>query len=98
MEEFGQAVQHLVEYFYYDYGLRMPTGVVRFKRGFDVLKELFDWFGLQIKSGKTVGMVCHPCCAIGGYSVEAYGRWMIGEGMMHQARQHKRFQCPKCTV
>ena len=54
----------------------------RLHREFDVLTGLFDWFGLQTNTVKTVGMVCKPYQTPGRMSEEAYARRVMGEGPM----------------
>ena len=71
---------------------------VRLQRSFDIVMELFDWVIMQTDVRNTVGMVCQPCRAVGGYSEESYGIQMMGEGMTYQALQHQRVRCTKCVV
>ena len=45
---------------------------------FNALVGLFDRLGLQKNVGKKVGMVCHPCQAVGNITQAAYGRRLTG--------------------
>ena len=53
---------------------------------FNTLVGLFDRVGLWNNVGKTVGMVCCPCQAVGNQSEAAYGRHIMGEGSTYRER------------
>ena len=69
---------------------RLPQGA------FITLVGLFDRVGLRTNSGKTVGMVCRPCQAVGTQLEAAYGRRMTGEGPSYRERHKGRVQCREC--
>ena len=57
------------------------------------------WLGWSSgKSRKTVDMVYQTCCSIGRHLEEAYGCWMMEEGMTHQDWHQRRVRFPKCIV
>ena len=56
------------------------TDPVWLQTAFDTPVGLFDWVGLKTDVQKTVGVVCHPCRAVGVRADKAYTRWMIGMG------------------
>ena len=56
----------------------------RIQMAVDVLVKIFEQVGPCKSLGKTVSMACHPYSAIGDHSIEAYGSWMIVEGLIHR--------------
>ena len=59
---------------------------------------MFERFSLYTNIAKMVGMVCQPCRSIGGHSIEAYSRWMMGEGLNYQERKRERVPLPVCGM
>ena len=72
MEGLGPLVQDLVAYFYADSGLVASTLMDKFQRYFEILEDLFVWFGIQTNVWKTVIMDGHPCHTPGGMSKVLY--------------------------
>ena len=69
----------------------------RWQQGaFSTLVGLFDRMGLRKNSGKTVGMVCHPCQAAENLSEAAYGRRVMGEGRTYKDRLKGQVSCRGC--
>ena len=58
--------------FYADKGVVASTNLLWLQTASDMLTGLFDRLGLQKKFRKTVGMVFHPCQALGVQADEAY--------------------------
>ena len=70
--------------FYADNGMAASLDPAWLQGAFNALLGLFDRVGLQTNSGKTVGMVCHPCQAAGNLTTAAYGRRITGEGQSYR--------------
>ena len=68
----GLTIIDLAAYFCVDDGLMKSTQPERLQSSFDVLTGLFDRFGLQTSTAKTVGVVCQPYHAPGGMLETAY--------------------------
>ena len=94
--ECGQEGRHQNAFFYMDYGMVASSDPRWIQGAFSTLVGLFDWVGLRTNAGKTVGMVCCPCQAVGTQSEAAYGRRMTGEGPSYWERQKGRVQCREC--
>ena len=62
----------------------------------NTLYGLFDRVGLRTNFGKTVGMVCHPCQAVGNLLKAAYGRRVTGEGPTYRERLKGQVSCRAC--
>ena len=83
MEERGERGKergHQADLFYVDDGMVDSYDSCWIQGVFNTLVGLFDRVGLQKNVRKTVGMVCHPCQAVGNLSEAAYGRRVTGEG------------------
>ena len=52
--------------------------------------------GLNTNTKKTVSMTCRPCIAAGNRSEEAYGRFMMGEGLTFRERKIERVEYGDC--
>ena len=63
---------------------------------FNTLVGLFDRVGLRKNVGKTVGMVCQHCQAVGNLSEAEYGRRVTGEGPMYRERLKGQVSCREC--
>ena len=63
---------------------------------FRTLVGLFDWLGVRMNVGKTVGMVCCPCEAARTQLEVAYERRMTGAGLLYWERQLVRLKCLEC--
>ena len=75
----GQEGRHQDALFYADDGM-VALSYPRWLQGaFNTLVGLFDRVGLRTNFGKTVGMVCRPCQAVGNQSEAAYGRRIAGD-------------------
>ena len=61
-----------------------------------MLMGIFDRVGMKTNVRKTVGMVCHPCRAVGVQADEAYTRRITGAGRSYKERQRERVSCPEC--
>ena len=55
-EVFGQYIQWMEAYFYANCVLLASTLAARLHQAFNVLTDIFDWFGLKINVGKTISM------------------------------------------
>ena len=76
--ELGKEGRHHAALFYAYYGMIASSDLQWLQGAFNNLVSLFDPVGLRKFSGKTVGMVCHPCQAAGNLSEAAYGRRVTG--------------------
>ena len=63
---------HRAVFFYVDDGLVALMDLVWFQEAFDTLTGFFDRVGIWKNSGKTVGILCHPCRAVGKKLETAY--------------------------
>ena len=63
---------------------------------FNALVDLFDRVGMQNNVRKTVGMVCHPCQAVGNLITEAYGRRVAVMGKSYRERLRDQVACGYC--
>ena len=63
---------------------------------FNTLTGLFDRVGLMTNVGKTVEMLCRPCCAVRTHLDAAYEQLMMGEGITYRYLQRLRVKCPEC--
>ena len=59
--ELGQEGRHQAALFYVEDGMVASSDPVWMQGAFKVLVGLFDRVVLQTNTGKTVGMVYHPC-------------------------------------
>ena len=89
----SQEGRHQAAIFYADYVMVASSDPRWFQGAFSTLVGLFDRVGLRNNSGKTVGMVCHPCQAAVNKSEAAYRRRMMGEVPTYRERQKGRFHC-----
>ena len=68
LEGWGSQVQIRAYVFYADNGLIASTHTECLQGDFDTLTGLFDRVGLRKNVVKIVGMICHPCRAVGTQS------------------------------
>ena len=62
VEGLGILIHDLAAHVYADDGIVAATQLERLQRAFDILAELFDWFGLHKNTRKMVSMefqLCH---------------------------------------
>ena len=83
-------------FLYADNGMVDSTNPGWIQTAFDTLTGLFYWVGLNNNVRKTVGVVCHPCRAVGVRAYEAYIRRMTGVGRDSKETQREWVRCPKC--
>ena len=84
--DLGKERRHQAALFYADDGM-VASYDPRWLHGeFNTMVGLFDRVGLRKNFGKTVGMVCHPCQAVGNLSEAAYRRRVTGEGPTYRER------------
>ena len=88
--------RHQADLFYADDGMLASSDPQWLQWAFTQLVGLFDRVGLNMNTGKTVGMTCRPCTAAGNRSEEAYGRLMTGEGPTFRERKRERVKCGDC--
>ena len=68
--------------FFYAYGGMIALSDPGWLQGaFSTLVGLFDWMGMSTNIGKTVGMICRPCQAVGTQSEATYERRITGAGL-----------------
>ena len=94
--ELVQEGQHQVALFYTYDGMVVSSYPLWIQGVFNTLVGLFDRMGLRKNVGKTVGMVCHPCQAVGNLSTEAYGRRVRGVGPTYRERLKGPVACGEC--
>ena len=82
--------------FYADNGMVASPDPVCLQVAFNALVCLFDSVGLHTNTGKTVGMVCHPCQAAGNLTTAAYGRRITREGQSYRERLRNQVACREC--
>ena len=63
--ELGKEGIHRVDLFYSDYGMVASSDPRSIQGELNTLVGLFNRVGLKTNVGKKVGMVCHPCQAVG---------------------------------
>ena len=85
--ERGQEGRHQSDLFYADGGMVAFSDPRWLQGEFNTLVGLFDRVGLRTNFGKTVGMVCCPCQAVGNQSEAAYRIRITGEGPTYWDRQ-----------
>ena len=73
--------------FYADDGMIALSDPGWLQGALSTLVGLFDWVGMRKNVGKTVGMVCRLCQAVGTYSEAAYKWRMTGAGLSYWERQ-----------
>ena len=92
-EEWGERVKegrHQYSLFYVDNGMVASSDPCWLQGAFNTL------VGLRNNAGKTVGMVCRPCQAVGNLSEVAYGRRITGEVPTYRERLKGRVSCREC--
>ena len=94
--ELGKEGRHQAALFYADDGMVTSSDPQWLHGAFNTLVGLFDRVGLRGNVGKTVGMVCHPCQAVGTLSEAAYRRRVIREGPMYKERLEGQVACGAC--
>ena len=82
--------------FYADDGMVAFSDPVWLRGAFNALVGLFDRVGLQTNAGKTVGMVCRPCQAVGTQLEAAYIWGMTGKRPSYQERKKGQEQYRDC--
>ena len=82
----GKEGRYQAALFYADDGMVASSEPRWLQGAFNTLFSLFDRMVLRKNSGKTVGMVCHPCQAAGNLSTAAYGRRVTGLGPTYMVR------------
>ena len=80
VERLSKTVQDMEAYFYADDGPISLPQPERLQMSFELLTELFEWFGLCTNMRKIVSMACRPCHAPGRFSEAAYYRRVNGIG------------------
>ena len=63
---------------------------------FNDLVGLFDRVVLQTNTGKTVGMVYHPCQVAGNPTTAAYERRITGEVQSYREQLRAQVACKEC--
>ena len=94
--ELGKEGRHQAALFYADDGMVALSDPQWLQGAFNNLVGLFDRVGLRTNAGKTVGMVCHPCQAVGNLLEAAYGSRVTGEGPTHRERLKGQVACGAC--
>ena len=94
--ERGKEGRHQASLFYVDDGMVASSDPRWLQGAFNTLVGLFGRVGLQTNFGKTVGMVYHPCQAVGDISEVAYGRRVTGEGPTYRERLKVQVLCGAC--
>ena len=82
--ERGKEGRHQAANFYADDGMVASSDPCWVQGAFNTLVGLLARVGLQTNSGKTVGIVCHPCQAAGNMLKEVYGRRVTGKGSTYR--------------
>ena len=77
-------------FLYADNGVLAYTNLVLIQTEFYILTGLFYWLGLKMNVKNTVGMVYHPCHAVGLLADEAYTWRMTGVGQDYKDIQRER--------
>ena len=95
-DRWGREVLHQAPILYADYRLVASTDPVWLQGAFDTLIRLFDRVGLWKNVGKTVGVICRPCYALGTQREADYKLKMNGEGLTYRSRQRLRVKCSDC--
>ena len=94
--ELRKEGRHQAALFYADNGT-VASSYTRWLQGaFSTLVGLFDKVVMRTNSGKTVGMVYHPCQEVGNLLEAAYGRRFTGEGPTYRGGLKGRVSCREC--
>ena len=97
-DRWGREVLHRATFFYVNEVMVASTDLVWLKGGFDTLTELFGRLGIGENVGKTVGMLCRPCRAVGTHPEADCKRQMMGEGLTYWSLLRLWVKCPDCGV
>ena len=80
---------------YADNGMVASTDLGWLQTAFETLMGLFDRLVLKTNPAKTVGMVCHPCRAVGVRADKADTQRITGVGRSYKEIQRERVIFPK---